>query len=663
MQIARLRGRNGFDPPLLIPDDQAREMLNLDLYDGQLGRKRHGFTQDVVSFSSGGPFTGQIVSLIRHVPGANESAMELFAIGNEATPIIGRKAASTQYVAVTTKDAIATRPQDVMGVSFNGKLLLAGYDTTVNRAQCWDGSTIRRMGLATPAAPTGADDAAGGLSLSRSYKVAYTVQSGGVTLRRSELGSVLTRTISAKAGSTITKPATISEGETHWELYAADTATGIYYLIATTVVGTTTFDDTSATIATTTAAPVVGTNLPPPSAKFVATDGNRALWYGALESSAGDSAEPKQGRVWFSAVLGASATSIGDDERVPIQSTAGGLRYYIDVGENDGGEPRGLAGPLYGSMYAFQSRGFTELTPTGRANTPYKRYQASHVHGTVNQKCIVEATDASGNPALYFLSPKDGPRRIGRGGVEWCGADVKDRWDLVNLDASTVVAHGVYHADLNQVWWWVASGSSNVPSDLIVFDIQEGIASYAEGEPAIRKGWTRFSGDITAANCSCMFSVTPGATMARRLKPYIGLTTANKVAMCDSGTIDGTVAFQAYVQTKPYPLTGSKSAPLGLDHLGSVTGATLAADPVTGVSIQLTVTPECLLATSEVSPRLDRVVLTAAGSETIALRRFQACELAGIPAASFLLGDASAISNAWTLHALTVETGTQEPLT
>lgn len=639
--LSRVRGRNGFDPPLLIPDEQVQELVNIDLYEGQLGKKRRGTSAEDMTFSAGGPFTTPIVAQVRHVPGASEAAMEKFSF---TATVVGRKAASAQYAAVTVKDAItAGTAGGIMGVSFNGKLFLAGYDSAVNRAQVWDGSTIRRVGVGTPAAPTGADMGAGVLSFARSYKVAYAVLSGSVTLRESELGPVLTRTIAAKLGSTITKPASISEGETHWKLYASDTATGVYYLIATTAVGTTTFDDTNATIPATTAAPVAGTNTPPPSAMFVACDGNRLLYYGALETAAGDSAEPKNGRVWFAAVLGASATSIGDDERIPIQSTAGGLRYYIDIGENTGGEPRGLAGPLDGSMFAFQSNGITELAPSGRPNTPYRRFQINTPHGAVGQKSIVHAPDAAGAPCIYFLSPFDGPRRIGRNGIEWIGADIKDVWDRVNLDAS-VVAHGVYHRELNQIWWWLAIDGSASPNILAIFDISEGVMGTADSEPAIRYGWGLYSGDLASAWSSVMFSVTPGATMARRLKPYAGTTNNNEVLKCDTGT----ATCQAYLDTKPYPIGE-------LTHHGEVTGASIVAPVATGVPIQLTVTRDYGAQSID-----SAVTLTAEGTETDAVRKFPECGLGEAKTVQFRLGDAASIANAWTLDQLTVTTKGQE---
>jgi hypothetical protein len=654
IRLTRLRGRNDYDPPLAIPEDQAHEMINVDLYDGQLGRKRGGTSADTMTFSAGGPFTTPIVTLIRHVPAGGETAMELFAIEQGPSPVVGRKAASTQYAAVTVKDPISTGEVfRVMGVSFNNKLFFGGWNSTVNRAQVWDGSTIRRVGVGTPAAATVANTGSGSYPTTiRYYRVAYTVRSGSVTVRRSELSPSVSFTPSGSGThARVTKPASISEGETHWELYASPDNVSFYGPVATTAVGTTTFDDNTTVsnyALNFTIAPVAGTNLPPPSARFIATDGNRLLFYGALESSAGDSVEPKQGRVWFTPPLGAGVDSIGDDERIPIQSTAPLLRYYIDVGEHTGGEPRGLAGPLDGSMYAFQSNGITELAPTGRANTPYRRFQLNTPHGSVNQRSIVHAPDASGNPCIYFLSPKDGPRRIGRNGIEWVGADVKALWDRVNLDVD-FTAHGQYHAGKNQIWWWISVETSS-PNVVIVFDISEGVASVADGSPAIRKGWTQFDGDLSTAYCSVMFSETPGATMASRLKPYVGTTTNNQVLKCDTGT----ATCRAYIVSRVYPIAG-------LTSHGAVTGAVLSADPADGVNVELKIAKdfatEFYAGSVSLSPDADGtfgVIRTVSADEI---------GLSGATTVHVIIGDAESVASAWTLNELVLTTDAQEPRT
>jgi hypothetical protein len=207
------------------------------------------------------------------------------------------------------------------------------------------------------------------LSLSRSYKVAFTEQQSSVTIRRSLLSPVLTRTIAAKAGSTITKPASLSENETHWELYAASTATGTYYLIATTVVATTTFDDTARRSSTTTAEPSAGANTPWPSVRVLGTDGKRLLGFGVFETTAGDSVTPKNGRVYFGPVLDSS--SVHDDERL---SNTTEIQGFIDVARNTGAVDRGLTPrPVNNIFFAFQSVGIYGLIPTESALAPYRR--------------------------------------------------------------------------------------------------------------------------------------------------------------------------------------------------------------------------------------------------------------------------------------------------
>src|SRR5678816_2675639 len=85
-------GRNNSDPPLSLGPTQCVEAQNVDWWAGTLANKRPGASADTMTFTSGGPFTGKISSMWRHVPGVDESAAELWAIDDAATPIVGRKA-------------------------------------------------------------------------------------------------------------------------------------------------------------------------------------------------------------------------------------------------------------------------------------------------------------------------------------------------------------------------------------------------------------------------------------------------------------------------------------------------------------------------------------------------------------------------------------------
>mgnify|MGYP001564871087 CR=1 FL=1 len=77
--IGDLRGgRNGVDPPLAIKENQCVDAVNVEWFQTTLGRKRNGMSSAGVTFSSGGPFTGKISSIFRHVPGTDETLAVIF---------------------------------------------------------------------------------------------------------------------------------------------------------------------------------------------------------------------------------------------------------------------------------------------------------------------------------------------------------------------------------------------------------------------------------------------------------------------------------------------------------------------------------------------------------------------------------------------------------
>jgi hypothetical protein len=610
----------------------------MHLYEGALGKRRYGSVNQTLT---GDAHTGYN-ALIRFVPGQDDTAAELFIVSTDATVKILRVAAGTVKANLTLTDNVATRAWDIDSAVLNGKLYLA-YDSTVNRLHVFDPglstTTVRRAGMGTPAAPTGADQGAGGLSLTRSYKVAYTEQRGGVTVRRSELSPVLTRTIAAKLGSTITKPASISEAETHWELYASDTATGTFYLMATTVVGTTTYSDTAATIDTTaTAEATVGVNTPFPSVKYLATDGNRLLGYGVWETTAGDSMTPRSGRVYFTPVLDSSASllAVNDDERISNSLTVG--LGYIDITRNAGSIDRGLAGPLNGTFFALQDRGITMLSPTGSPEVPYRRIPLSDSLGSVNQQSIVMAEDEVGRPAMYFLDPALGPYRYGAGGFQRVGKDVQDIWDGVNTSATNIAAWGIYYKSLNIIIWAVATASSNDPDTMLIYDVTEGRLTDADG---VRNGWTVWDGDFAGTNCGVMFG-TLGASMGRKLVPYAGRNSGSKLLRYDPFVDrDDSVAFKAYFTSGAF--SGS-----ALPRNKQVTGKSyLLATAQTGVTITQTWTRNF----GDETARTNTVVLTpTAAGETNVLKRFESPELAEAYVAQVTIGDAAAQNVNWTLE-------------
>lgn len=388
------RGLNQRAQPLMGSDEGiVLEAENTGFF--QQGALVQRFSASDQSLSGSG-FTGIVEWLARHVTNAGVSETWA-AANNSGTAALAHKDTST-WTPVSFSDTVNVSNLRYMTAdSLNGKFFI-NYDSDVNRAHCWTSTTLRRVGFATSTAPTVAQLGIGAISATRYYRQRYIELSGTTVVRRSEASSSVTLAIVNRAGWQVTKGATITEGETHWEVEAAAAADGPWYRIATVVVGTTTYDDTSSTIDDENLSADAGAYLPPPSAKYVLSTGDRILYAGAWEtaSSAGQT-EPKQNRVWFTPALG--ATGEGDDERIPDTDEQSN---WIDVG--DPGPVTGLAGPLYGDIYVFKLDSVWKLVATGDVDNPYRRVLVSGAIGAVDQRVIVPAETGQGVPAIYFAS-------------------------------------------------------------------------------------------------------------------------------------------------------------------------------------------------------------------------------------------------------------------
>lgn len=622
LTILDLRGgRNGFDPPHLIPDDQCLEALNVDGWEGSIANKRGGASSVGITFSSGGPFGGRIVSLLRHVPAGDETVAEFWAV--DTTGLVARLAGAATWVDKTPSDTVST-PAEVLGASLGGYFHLA-YDSSQNRAHVWDPALakVRRSGLATPAAaPTGATDGGAGLTFSRVYRVRWVHVSGSTIVRISEPSATLSISITDDAGYTVTRPTAASEDETHWDLEAADTTAGPFYRIARTAIATTTFDDTSATISTTNLSAVDGINTPPPSWKYIGTDNNRIYGAGCWETSGGYTTA-NANRFWYTPVLG--STDIGDAERVPVGN-------FIGLEETPTAVSRK---PFQGAVWVFAQSRIWKFVPTGVDTAPYQKYTIRGDVGCIHQQSIVQAEDENGDPALYFVSRK-GVYRIGSNGIQYCSADIEDIWQLINLDASTL-PHGIHHADKHQIWWWIAVSGGTTPTVKIVFDTKSGRTVNAD---AVRRGWYQHTGDSAKAYCSCMFSNTIGVTMTRALKPYIGYVTSTAIYECDTNaTDDAGTTFQAYVDTKEYGTIGSNHAVREGVLIGNVaSGVTITVKAISDFGLD--------------SAASGTALLTASGSETRVQKRLEGLQTSNVGTFRLRIGDNAAASNGWTIDAV-----------
>lgn len=622
-------GRNGSDPPLSLRPNQCVDAVNVDWWRGTFANKRSGAAAVPQTFSSGGPFTGAISSMFRHVPGVDEGAAELWEI--DSGGVVGRLAASSQFVAPTMVDAW-TLATGIQGLSFAGLGFQAG-DTAQNRLHVWDPSIskVRRVGLATPNPPTVATLGGAGLTFTRFYRI-RTFDNTTPGKRRSEASTSVTLAISDDAGIRVTRPTLpTSEDETHWEVEYADAAAGPWYRAAQVATGTTTYDDSAATIDTTNLSDLAGTYWPPPSAKYLSKANARILMAGAYETSGGFTV-PSPRTVWWTRPFGAS--DIGDAEAIPNFTTG---KIGPGYGLNVDADITGLSPALDGTVYVFGYHHIWALIPTQSVGA--LAFQAIPIRsdiGCVSHQSIQLSEDENGQQCIYFLSRK-GPYRIGASGVQYLGNDNEDIWSEINLDATGVVAHTLAYPDKHQVWWWLATNSSNDPNQRMMFDTRLG---RTEGE-SVYQGWARNIGLSNSARCSCLFAVTTGATMSRLLKPYLSNDTAGGVLKGDTGTTDGGTAFQAYIETRPV-------APFGLGYNCSTTDPQLVADVSAGVEISVTPLSDFGLQLAQSGT----VSLTALASETRVQRRVEGFQMAGAGVIAFRVGDAAAIANTWIIDAL-----------
>lgn len=278
--------------------------------------------------------------------------------------------------AVTIKDKV------IFGSGYHSETRLRLYDITAG--------TLRAAGFATPAAPTGANGGAGAYAATlRYYRVRYTTQATGVTVRRSEPSAALTFTPSG-AGThvVVTKPAALSEGETHWELEVSLDNVN-WYILTTTAIATTTYNDSAATgtYSSGVLSEDVGQRLPLPACRVVALDDGRVLMGGSAilaNSAVGRS------RVWFTPVLG--TTDIADEECVQTDN-------YVDIGDDNNDEITAIVGPVNDAMYVFKKQSVYRMARTGDAAAPYVVTKVLSGIGTYSHYTIDVFRDV-----IYFQS-------------------------------------------------------------------------------------------------------------------------------------------------------------------------------------------------------------------------------------------------------------------
>jgi hypothetical protein len=323
---------------------------------------------------------------------------ELWAAANNAGTAALARRASGIWGAISFSDTPnPVNLRYMQAASLTSKYFIQ-YDSDVNRQHVWDGTTLRRSGLAMSGPPSVAGMGVGSMTGTRWYRQRYVQMDGDTVVRRSEASSAASFTITSLAGWQVTKGAALSEGETHWEVEAADAEDGPWFRIARQLVINTGYEDISASIDDTDLSPLAGEYIPAPSAKYILSDTNRILMAGVWEALAADGqTEPKQNRVWYTPVLG--STDEGDDERIPNTVDQ---QNWVDVGNE--GPITAIAGPLYGDIYVFKADSIFKMTPTGDFVTPYRVIQLVAGIGAVDQRCVCVGVMGTGTPAIFFAS-------------------------------------------------------------------------------------------------------------------------------------------------------------------------------------------------------------------------------------------------------------------
>ncbi len=545
-------GMNDSDPPHSLPNNQCVLAQNVEFFSSTLGERRRG-CEAVDITGSGFDNEDVMVHLSTHLPElATVAEAEVFGVSatdGASSTIARRPAGVTNWTPITPVDALVNTFPEILNLSsqsIHGKWFLAGK-TAQDRVHVWDGSTLRRAGLATTtSAPTAVDSGgAGTLAGDRSYRVRFITKSGSDILLRSEPSAELSFTPSGtNASVTVTRPAAPGEVETHWELEAYDGTD--WYLIATIILATTTADDTNLLVtdfaSSGTLSADIGDYSLIPSAKFVKRDQDRLIFGGSWVDA------EKGSRIMWTPVW--NDPGVGNDERIPDDTD-----NYIDLDWMDGGGLTGLSDPINGSFYAFKWNRIYKLQRTGQLDKAYQSFLLSTFRGAVPGS-VVSGVDEFGQGCVYFLDPSVGPLRVGSGGVR-AVQNIQGSWRHVNTTAANIVAHGFYYPDKQQVKWCVATDGADTPNFGLTLHVDH---TTSDGGDGLNGGWVVATGRSTEAWCSTIVPETvvdqdTGSTYLS-FRPYLGLDSPDFIQRGDTGDTDAGQTYQAIIRTKPYIVAG-----------------------------------------------------------------------------------------------------------
>lgn len=558
-------GMNDQDAPNAIGLDQVVLAQNVEFFNAPLGERRGGM-EPIDLGTSAIASKDTIVHMNTHLPKqelVKDSQLFVFGASEGASMALSYRDKNFAWHDVSIPNTpVTTFPTalKISSQSIHGKLYVM-YRSAVDRAHVWDGSTLRRIGVAPPTGtPTAADNGSGSLTGQRLYRLRAIVKVSGVTTLRSEPSDEVDFTPSGTGSgvlvdwSGLTAP---GDGETHWELEASS-GDGNFYILTTLTLATTSYTDTTADptdFAVGELSADIGDYEVVPSYKFVKADQDRLIFANQWED------DEKGSRVAWTPVW--KATGVGNDERIPADTD-----NFFDLDWSDGGDITGISDPLNGSFYVFKYQRIYKVQRTGRADQAYEPFLVSTAHGAV-EGSVISGIDEFGRGCVYFLDPATGPMRVGTGGVQYL-KNIRGTWRRMNVSAANIFAHGVYYPDKQQVLWWLSVDGADTPNIRLRLQVSE----VRSDDDSTQRGWSIDTGDITEAYCSTIVpqlvdDESAGSVVLASI-PYAGFNGANKVQVTDVNSTDNGATFQARIVTRPYLVAGL------LNRWGAMTAALLA---------------------------------------------------------------------------------------
>lgn len=637
--IKSLRGgMNDSDPSISLPDDQCVLAQNVEFNRSMLGERRKGST--AITLPASISSHERVPFLYRHLPSTDETAAELYVAGLTGTSslTLSRKTTSwTDVTVIDTPNLTGFYPYQWAAASIHNKLFLA-YKSGSDRLHIVEGTTMRRAGLAEPAAPTGANSGSGTYTGTRYIRVRYVTVSGSTVLLRSEPSDTLTFAPSGSGtGVTVTRPALISEGETHWEVeFSVDNANFYRLSDSRVAVATTTYVDTTAYssgYATLTGAVLsedIGDYALLPSARYLTVDEDRLIYGGSWEVAALAS------RVGWTPVYGADG--VGNDERSETDTTP-----YKDLDGLEGGPLTGLSAPVVGSVWAFKLGHIYKLVRSGRRTNAYEAMAYTKKRGALHGS-VVEGVDHAGQPVLFFLDPLVGPCMLGPEGLLTAGRDIRETWKTVNIDATKVVCSGLFYPENQQVHWCIATSGANVPNKRIVLHTRN--IRHSGGIEALSGGWAIWTGNTSGALAQCLFSenIEDGTARNRVLRPFVGLEGNGLVHRMDTADDDNGTEYSSRIVTKPYII-------YGLMKKFGIASATMLAKAISGASVVMTAIRDFGLE----EPVTKTITFTATGSETDVIKHIDDFSCAELDVVQIELEDPGTPGPRWELNLLVLK--------